>query len=371
MRARRAIFRAFLAVAAAVTLAAGPTASRAAEPPLRLGVAGPMSGPYAAFGTQLRQGVELAVAQLNAAGGILGRRVALEVLDDRCDPAEAAAVAERAVRRRLVLVVGHFCSSASLAAAPIYRDRRILMITPASTNPLLTEQGNPFVFRVVSRDDRQGVAAARHVRGRLPGRRVAVLDDGSAYGRGMADAFAAELRRRGPLPVARLSLATAADPVASLRRARANLLYVGGFAEPTADLLAALDAAGLRPVVIGPDALASASFLDRAGDLAEGVRLTFEPDARERRSARKAVAAFRARGIEPEGYVLHAYAAVQVWAEAAARAQDTAPSRVAARLRGNSFASVLGRLAFDAKGDLRRDRLAVFRWQDGELVQLR
>jgi branched-chain amino acid transport system substrate-binding protein len=359
----RTLAGAGLALAAAL---AGVVGADAAEGPIRIGVAGPMTGTYRTFGAQLRAGGSLAVERLNAAGGVLGRHLALTVLDDRCEPALAVQAAERAARQGLRFVAGHFCSGSSIPAAQVYRDRGIVMITPASTNPALTEQGNPLVFRVIGRDDAQARFAADHVLDRLAARRVAVLDDDSAYGDGLADTFAARLRSRDVQPVARLTLTAGPEAVVDrLRAARAKVLYYGGYAEGAAAVLRGARSASLSLRFIGADALADQGFWDAADGAAQGTLFTFAADPRGHPAAREVVAAFRARGIEPEGYVLLAYAAVQVWAEGAGRAGTPDAAAVAATLHAGAWPTVQGRLAFDRKGDLRRFPFVMYRWQNG------
>jgi branched-chain amino acid transport system substrate-binding protein len=271
----RMIAGAGLVLAAAL---AGTARVDAAEGPIRIGVAGPMTGTYQRFGEQLRTGASFAVERLNAAGGVLGRRLALTVLDDRCDPTLAVQAAERAARQGLRFVAGHFCSNSSIPAAQVYRDQGIVMITPASANPALTEEGNPLVFRVVGRDDAQGRFAADHVLDRLAARRIAVLDDGSAYGNLVAEAFAARLAGRGVQPVARLTLAPGAEAVVDeLRQARARLLYHGGYAEGAAAVLRSTRSAGLSLRFVGADALADPDFWSAADGAAQGALFALGP----------------------------------------------------------------------------------------------
>src|ERR1041385_8980477 len=129
-------------------------AGTAAAQDISIGVAGPMTGQYASFGTQLKNGAEAAVADLNAAGGVLGKKLKLEVGDDACDPKQARSVGEKFGGMKLPLVVGHYCSSSSIPASEAYAEGGTLQITPASTNPTFTERGLWNTFRVCGRDDR-------------------------------------------------------------------------------------------------------------------------------------------------------------------------------------------------------------------------
>jgi branched-chain amino acid transport system substrate-binding protein len=187
------------AVVAMVT--GGPTAVARAE--IRIAVAGPLSvspmtAQYATFGEELRRGAELAVRDVNESGGINGQKLTLVIADDGgCDPKMAVEVANELARHEIVFVDGHYCSSASIPASGVYREKGILMISPASTNPRLTDQGFPNVFRVCGRDDVQGVFAADYVVNYKLADRIAVVHDQSAYGKGIADEFRRRLNERG------------------------------------------------------------------------------------------------------------------------------------------------------------------------------
>jgi branched-chain amino acid transport system substrate-binding protein len=162
--------------------------SKSAVPTILVGVAGPMSGELSAFGEQMKLGAEQAVADINAWGGLLGKKLALAIGGDSCDPKQALAVAENLVSKGVVLVAGHFCSGASIPASSVYRDSGILQITPASTNPRLTENAADWgtVFRTCGRDDEQAVFAGTWMAGHYKGKNVAIVNDRSIYGKSMA-----------------------------------------------------------------------------------------------------------------------------------------------------------------------------------------
>lgn len=157
---------------------------------IQVGVVGPMSGPYAAFGAQMRQGARMAVDEINAAGGINGERVALALGDDRCDAKRGAAVAKRIAADNVALVIGHFCGGASIAASPVYARGKIIQIEPAATNPMLTEQRpGPGLFRLVPSDRQQA------------GKKVAIVSDDSNYGASLAQAVRDSLEAAAQPPV--------------------------------------------------------------------------------------------------------------------------------------------------------------------------
>ena len=134
----------------AAIVAAAPRLGSAAAADIRIGIAGPMTGERAWYGEQMQRGAELAVADINAAGGVLGQEVQFVTVDDSCDPRQAVAAAQHLISQDVIFVVGHFCSGASIAASEVYEAAGVLQISPASSNPVLTESDRANVFRIVS-----------------------------------------------------------------------------------------------------------------------------------------------------------------------------------------------------------------------------
>src|SRR5471030_2558679 len=153
---------------------------------ITIAVAGPMTGGESAFGRQMKNGAEQAVADLNAAGGVLGKKLALDVEDDACDPKQARSVAEKIASAKLPFVAGHYCSSSSIPASEAYAEGNVLQITPASTNPTFTERGMWNVFRVCGRDDQQGTFIAGYLLKHYKTKNIAIVNDKSTYGAGLA-----------------------------------------------------------------------------------------------------------------------------------------------------------------------------------------
>ena len=168
---------------------------------IKIGSAGPMTGQYAAFGEQLKRGAEMAVEDINAAGGVNGQKLELLIGDDACDPKQATAVANKMVSDKVVFVAGHFCSGSSIPASDIYKEAKILQITPASTNPKLTDdaaaKGNTTVFRTCGRDDVQGATVGAYILKNNKDGKVAILHDKSPYGKGVADETKKALNKGG------------------------------------------------------------------------------------------------------------------------------------------------------------------------------
>jgi len=162
-----------------------------------IGVSAAMTGRLAWIGEQGQRGAEMAVADINASGGVLSQQVRLINVDDFCEPEQAVAVAQKLVADGAVFVVGHYCSGASIPASKVYEAAAVLQISPGSTNPLLTEQGRDNVFRVIGRDDTQGIVAGNYLADEWGDKKIAILHDGTIYGKGLADETRKQLNRRG------------------------------------------------------------------------------------------------------------------------------------------------------------------------------
>jgi branched-chain amino acid transport system substrate-binding protein len=347
----------------------------AASGPIRIAVVGPLTGAQAAFGGQMRVGAEQAVTDLNGAGGVLGRQLALEVGDDACDPRQAVSVANQMAGRRVVFVAGHFCSGSSIPASKVYTEEGVLQISPASTNPRFTDEGAWNTFRVCGRDDQQGQVAGRYIAENFRGKRVAILHDNSAYGKGLADETKKSLNAAG----AQEAMFAAYTPgerdynalVSRMRAANIEVIYVGGYHTEAGLILRQAKEQGMPVTLIGGDALVTNEFWQITGAAGEGTLMTFSSDPRRRPQAAEVVQRFRARNIDPEGYVLYTYAAVQIWAEAAKKVDGTDPRRMAETLKsGGPWQSVLGPISFDRKGDVTAPDYVFYVWRNGSYAQI-
>lgn len=360
---------------AAPSLFAGASGALAQTGPIRIATAGPMTGQYAAFGGQMRAGAEQAVADLNARGGVLGRQLALEVGDDACDPRQAVSVANQLASRRVALVAGHFCSGSSIPASKVYAEEGVLQISPASTNPRYTDEGGWNTFRVCGRDDQQGQVAGRYIAQNMRGQRIAILHDNSAYGRGLAEETKKALNGAG-VTEALFSAYTPGERdyaaiVSRLQQANVQVVYVGGYHTESGLILRQAKERGMNITLIGGDALVTNEFWQITGAAGEGTLMTFSSDPRKRPTAASVVQAFRAKNIDPEGYVLYTYAALQIWAAAAARSNGTDPRRIAALLKsGGPWQTVLGDISFDGKGDVTVPDYVFYVWRNGSYAEM-
>jgi branched-chain amino acid transport system substrate-binding protein len=341
-----------------------------AQAQVKIGLAGPLTGDNAAFGVQMKSGADLAVADINKAGGVLGQQIQEVTVDDACDPKTAVSVANTLVSDGVVMVDGHFCSASTIPASKVYSDNGILEISPASTNPAYTDQGTAFTFRTCGRDDQQGKVAAEYIADHFKNAKIAVLDDNSTYGKGIADQVRANLAKLG-MPIAYNTSYTAGDKdysalISRMKQQGITLVYIGGYYSDSGLILRQGAAQGFTPQYVSEDAAVTAALWQIAGPTAEGMLMTFPPPAEKDPAAAKAVAELATLKEDPTGYVLYSYATIQIWAEAAQKAGTTDPGKVAAELKsGGPWASVLGPVSFDAKGDVVNAAYAIYKWHNG------
>jgi branched-chain amino acid transport system substrate-binding protein len=367
---RKSIMAGATAMSALLALAASPASAQ-----IQIGTAGPITGQYAAFGAQLKEGADQAVADINAHGGVLGQQLVLNVGDDACDPRQAVSVANDLASKGVKLVAGHFCSGSSIPASKVYADEGILQITPASTNPAFTDKGGWNTFRTCGRDDQQGQVAGTYIAAHYADKKIAILDDNSAYGKGLADETRKALNAHGVKEVLDEHYVAGEHDysalVSRMKQAGIDLIYIGGYHPETALIARQAKEQGMKPTIIGGDALVTNEFWQIAGDAGEGVMMTFPSDPRKRPSAKDVVAEFKAKNIDPEGYVLYTYAAIQIWAEAATKAGTTDPQKVAAMLKsGGRWPTVLGPLSFDSKGDITTADYVFYIWKNGSYAEM-
>ncbi len=358
--------RKFALVAALAGLA---IAAAEAKAEIIIAVAGPMTGQYATFGEQMKRGAELVVADINAAGGVLGQKLRLEIGDDACDPKQAVAVANEFVGKRVVFVAGHFCSGSSIPASKVYEEEGLLQISPASTNPKLTEEGGDNVFRTCGRDDQQGMVAGNFLADNYAKERIAIVHDKQAYSKGLADETKKQLNARGVKEVV-YDTVTAGEQdysalVSKLKANNVNILYYGGYHPEAGLIVRQMRQQGLKARLISGDALVTQEYWQITGKAGEGTLMTFSPDPRKNPITAPVVKKFRAAGYEPEGYTLYTYGTVQTFVQAVKSAGTTKLEPVIKALRTMKFDTVLGKIGFDKKGDVTAPGYVFYEWKNG------
>ncbi len=333
---------------------------------ITVGLAGPMSGNEGSFGRQMKDGAEQAVADINAAGGVLGRKIKLEIGDDACEPKQARSVAEKFASMKVPFVAGHYCSGSSIPASEAYAEGNVLQITPASTNPKFTEQGLWNTFRVCGRDDQQGAFIANYLLKNYKSKNIAIVNDKSTYGAGLADEVKKSLNKGGVKEKLNDSYNKGDSDftalASKLKRDKIDIIFVGGYHKEAGQILRQMRNQGLKTVLIAGDSLADKEFASITGAAGEGTLFTFGPDPRKKATAAAIVKKFKDKKIDPEGYTLYTYAAFQIWSQAATKAGTTDPKKVAETIRAGKWNTVLGPISYDKKGDITVIDWAIYKW---------
>jgi branched-chain amino acid transport system substrate-binding protein len=353
-----------LAVGFAVAL------SGAAHAQIKFGVAGPLTGSNAAFGAQLKNGFEQAVEDINAAGGIQGQKITTAVGDDVGDPKQGVSIANKFSAEGVKFVVGHFNSGVTMPSSEVYQENGIVSITPASTNPRVTERNMWNVFRTCGRDDQQGAVAAAYILKHMKGKKIAVVHDKTTYGQGLADETRKAMNKGGMKEVLYEGINIGDKDfsalVSKIKASGADMVYWGGLHTEGGLLVRQMRDQGVKAVLFGADGITSDEFASIGGPGVEGTLMTFAPDPRKRPEAKAVIEKFRAKKFEPEAYTLYSYAAVQVIKQAADAAKTLDPKKVAAQIKsGQKFNTVIGELSFDKKGDITRPDYVVYVWKKG------
>jgi branched-chain amino acid transport system substrate-binding protein len=353
-----------------VALGLGLAFASAANAQIKIGVAGPITGPNAAFGAQLKNGVEQAVEDINAAGGINGQKLVLVVGDDVSDPKQGVSVANKFASEGVKFVVGHFNSGVSIPSSDIYAESGIVQVSPASTNPNYTDRGLWNTFRTCGRDDQQGIVAGGYLADKFKGKKVAVIHDKTPYGKGLADETQKAMSAKGLKEVMYEGINTGEKDysalVSKLKQANVDVVYYGGLHTEAGLIIRQMRDQGLNAPMMSGDGIVSAEFVSIAGPGADGTLMTFSPDPRKNPNAKDVVAKFKAKNYEPEAYTLYSYAAAQILVDAAKQASSTDGKKIADVMKaGKPFKTVIGDITFDKKGDITRPDYVMYVWKKG------
>lgn len=333
---------------------------------IKIGIAGPMTGPVAQYGDMQFSGSRMAIERINAAGGVMGEELVAVEVDDVCDPKQAVTVANRLVNEGVQYVVGHLCSSSTQPASDIYEDEGILMITPASTSPEITQRGYELVFRTIGLDSMQGPVAGNYIASQKP-ERVAVVHDKQQYGEGIATAVRDTLKDAG-IEIAMFEGITAGDKdfsslVTKIKQADVDYVYYGGYHPELGLILRQARQADVDAKFMGPEGVGNKDINTIAGDAAEGLLVTLPPAFDQKEENQELVAAFAEKGEDPSGpFVLPSYTAVQLIAEGIEMADSKDPFDVAKALRSGTFETPIGTVQYDKAGDLKAFEFVVYEW---------
>jgi branched-chain amino acid transport system substrate-binding protein len=351
-----------LALGFAIALAGTATAQ------VKFGMAGPITGPSAATGAQMKNGVEQAAIDINAAGGILGQKITVSYGDDVSDPKQGVSVANKFAADGVKFVIGDYNSGVTIPSSEVYQENGILQITPASTNPTVTERKMWNIFRVCGRDDQQGAVAGAYIVKHFKGKKIAIVHDKTTYGKGLADETKKALSKGGMKEVLYEGVNTGEKDfsalVSKIKSSGADLVYWGGLYTEGGLIVRQMRDQGVKAPLMGGDGITSDEFASVGGPGVEGTLMTYGPDPRSKPEAKKVVEEFRAKKFEPEAYTLYSYAGVQIIKQAAEAAKSLDPKKVAEKMHsGMHFKTVLGDISYDKKGDITKLDYVMYIWK--------
>jgi branched-chain amino acid transport system substrate-binding protein len=349
---------------------------------VKIGSASPLTGPQAHIGIDIRNGVQLAIDDANAAGvEIGGRKVKLELVveDDEANPTKAATVAQKLVDSKVSAVVGHFNSGASIPASKVYSDAGIPQISPGSTNPKYTQQGFKTAFRVVAHDDQQGPTIARFAVENLKAKKVAVIDDSTAYGQGLADAFEKTAKSLGAEVVAR-EHTTDKDTdfkaiLTKIKGRTPDLIMFGGIDPQAGPMVKQMSELGIKAKYIGGDGMQTPNFIKLAGPASEGTMASIPGLPKEKMPGGEAfLQKYKARfNQDVELFAPMGYDAVMVFVDSMKRAGSSDPVKFLPEVGKTKYQGVIGPIEFDEKGDLKNGPITIYvvkggKWEPLETV---
>lgn len=342
---------------------------------VKIGSASPLTGPQAHIGIDIRNGVQLAIDDLNAKGvEIGGKKVKFELVaeDDEANPTKATTVAQKLVDAKVAAVVGHFNSGASIPASKVYADAGVPQISPASTNPDYTLKGFKTTFRVVAHDGHQGPTLARFAVNTLKMKNIAVIDDSTSYGQGLADNFEAAAKTLGAKIIAR-EHTTDKDTdfkaiLTGIKGKKPDLIMFGGIDPQAAPMIRQMKELGIKAKFIGGDGIQTPNLIKLAGDAAEGAMASIPGLPKDQMPGGKAfLEKYKAKfNQEVELYAPMGYDAVFVFVEAMKRAGSADPAKFLPEISKTDYQGIIGPIAFDDKGDLKNGPITIYVVKDGK-----
>ncbi|KQV37095.1 branched-chain amino acid ABC transporter substrate-binding protein [Massilia sp. Root335] len=364
----------------AIALAFAGTAG--AQQVIKIGHVAPISGPSAHLGKDNENAARMAIDELNAKGFTLnGQKATLQLIseDDGADPKQGTAVAQKLVDAKVNGVIGHLNSGTTVPASKIYNDAGIVQISPATTAPVYTRQHFPGAFRVVASDAKLGSTLSKYAIDSLHAKNIAVIDDRTTYGQGVADEFVKGLKKPGIKVVGReFTSATATDYTAiltSIKGKKPDLIFFGGMDSVAGPMLKQMKALGINAVFMGGDGMCTDALGRLAGDgLGEGHVYCAEAGG-VKGPQEKVMEDFRARykkkfNMDVQLYAPYVYDSVMVMAKAMQDARSADPAKYLPVLKNIKYEGVTGTIQFDANGDIKDGALTLFTYKGGKRTKL-
>ncbi|MDN0073496.1 branched-chain amino acid ABC transporter substrate-binding protein [Crenobacter sp. SG2303] len=348
------------------------------EEVVKIGQVSPMTGPIAHLGKDNEFGATLAIDDLNKEGiTIGGKKIKFQLVseDDQGDPKIGTQVAQRLVDAGVVGVVGHLNSGTTIPASKIYSDNGLPQISPSATNPAYTQQGYKTTFRVIANDVQQGGALGDFAVNTLKAKKIAIIDDRTAYGQGLADEFEKAVKAKGADVVKREFTTNSATDfsaiLTSIKSANPDLVFYGGMDAQGGPMAKQMKKLGIKAKLIGGDGMQTPEFIKLAGDAAEGQYASICGMPREKMPGFAAFdKKFKAKfGTDVQIYAPYEYDAVNVLVDAMKRANSTDPKKYLADVGKTDMTGVTGKIQFDDKGDIKNGAVTVYEVKDGKWVE--
>jgi branched-chain amino acid transport system substrate-binding protein len=368
---------------AVATLAALGSLAMAQEQVVKIGHVGPVSGAIAHLGKDNEYGARLAIEELNAKGvSINGKKVKFELVaeDDAADPKQGTAAAQKLVDAKVSGVVGHLNSGTTIPASKIYSDAGIPQISPSSTNPKYTRQGFKTAFRVVADDVHLGGTLGRYAVNELKGKSIAVIDDRTAYGQGVAEEFEKAVKAAGGNLVAHeftTDKATDFMPIlTTLKGKKPDIIFFGGMDAVGGPMMKQMKSLGIKAKFMGGDGICTNEMIKLAGDaMADGQVVCAEAggvDGALKKGMDDFGAKFKKRfNDDVKLYSPYVYDAVNVMVDAMQRAKSSEPAKYLPELaKTTGYKGVTGTISFDAKGDIKNGALTLYTFKAGKRDQI-
>jgi len=370
--------RTFLALFCAAFLTALPSGPLFAADAIKLGVAGAHSGDLASYGLPTVKAAELVVKEINAKGGVLGRQVELLMEDDVCKPEVATNTATKLVSQNVNAVIGHICSGATKAALGIYKDAKLVVISPSATNPDLTQSGQyPNFYRTIASDDLQARLEVEFAIGKLKVKKIAVLHDKGDYGKGLAEYAKKFIEESKKATVVLFEGVTpgAVDysaVVQKIKRADAEAVIYGGYHPEASSIVAQMRKKGMKIFFISDDGVKDDTFIKVAQKYAEGVYATGPRDTTKNPLAISAIEAHKkAYSADPGAFFLNGIAATQAILNAIQKAGSTDYAAIGKALQTQFVETPLGKIKFDNRGDAIGVGFSVYQVRKGVYVEVK
>jgi branched-chain amino acid transport system substrate-binding protein len=341
---------------------------------ITIGLIAPLTGPVAAYGEQVKNGAQVAVDEINKKGGILGEKVVLKFADDGGEPKQGVSAANQLVGEGVHFVVGPVTSGVAIPVSDVLADNGIVMVTPTATAPDLTKRNLTNVFRTCGRDDQQAEVAAQYVLSKFKDKRIAIVNDKGAYGKGLADAFKATLNKGGVKEVLDEAITPGDKDFSALttriKAEKVDVIYFGGYHPEGGLLVRQLHDLSINAQLIGGDGLSNTEFWSIGTASAAGTLFTNASDATKSPDAKAAMDALAAKNIPAEAFTLNAYAAVEVLKAGIEKAGKTDDAEAVSKALhgGMEVSTAIGKLTYGEAGDLTSKSFSLYKWEDGKIV---